>query len=203
MHTYRTLGAALGWFALLTQYYLNTTQSGLLPGSVIYFSFFTLWGNILVAVAFTVPLLPGTAPDAFFARPGVRTALGVYILIIALIFYLMLRNLYHPTGLGWWDNTFLHYIIPPLYLFDWLLFVPKCTLRFHQIPAWLILPLTFAAYTLLHGALSGYYPYPFLNVRTFGYPQILLNIAGLTLLFILTSAAFIGTGRMLPQPEKR
>jgi hypothetical protein len=128
-------------------------------------------GNILVALAFTAPLLPAGHRPAFFLRPGVRSAIGVYILVVAVIFYLLLRKIYHPSGLGWFVNIQLHYINPPLYLLDWALFVPKRELRFVHIPFWLIFPV--------------------------GYTHVGINIGGLTLLFAGASAGFVATGRYL------
>lgn len=202
MRPYQALGASSAWFAVLAQYYLSTTESGLVHGTVIYFGFFTILGNILVALAFTAPLFPNAPPSSFFIRPAVRTAIGVYILVIAVIFYFLLRKLYRPTGLGWFVNILLHYINPPLYLLDWLVFTPKQNLRFGQIPLYLIFPLTYAVYTLLHGAVSGYYPYPFLNAASFGYARVSINIAALSAFFIILSAAFIALGRNLSPPQK-
>ena len=199
MKPYRILGACSGWSALLTQYWLTTSRAGLLPGSITYFGFFTILGNFLVALAFTAPLLPAPARPAFFIRPGVRTATGVYIFVIAVVYYFLLRKLYHLTGLDWFVNVQLHDINPPLYMLDWALFVPKGALRYRQIACWLIFPLAYAGYVLLHGAFSGYYPYPFLNAATLGYPRVGLNIAGLALLFAGTGAGFIAAGRHLPK----
>jgi len=63
--------------------------------------------------------------------------------------------------------------------------VPKGTLRAKQVLSWLIFPLVYAGYTFAHGALSGFYPYPFLNVTKLGYPQVLLNCVLLTVGFSL------------------
>lgn len=200
MLPYRVLGASLGWFAIVSQYYLSTTEGGLISGTITYFGFFTILGNILVALAFTASLRQGESRMAFFNRPGVRTAIGVYILVIAVIFYLLLRKLFHPTGLGYYVNILLHYVMPPVYLLDWAVFVPKKDLTLRQIPLWLIFPLAYAVLTLLHGAVSGYYPYPFLNVVSNGYPAVFINIGGLTLFFIIVSVGFVAAGRLLPNP---
>jgi hypothetical protein len=194
---YRTIGAALAWFALLAQYPLTIAQSGLLAGTIIYFSFFTILSNLLVALAFTAPLLPGNRL-AFFRRPAVRTAIAVYILVVSAIFILLLRKLYHPAGLGYYINILLDYANPPLYLADWLIFVPKRQLRFTDIPAMLVFPLLFAAWTLAHGAFSGWYPYPFLDVETFGYQRVFINIGFLAALFAGLAAIFTAAGRKLP-----
>lgn len=203
MLAYRVVGASLGWFAIISQYCLSTSEGGLISGTITYFGFFTILGNILVALAFTFPLFPGSSAGTFFNRPGVRTAIGVYILVVGVIFYLLLRKLFHPTGLGYYVNILLHYVMPPLYLLDWAVFVPKSELTFRQIPLWLIFPLVYAVATLLHGAVSGYYPYPFLNVASNGYPVVFINIGRLTLLFVIVSAGFVAAGRLLPDAFKR
>jgi hypothetical protein len=203
MQAYRVLGASLGWFAVLAQYWLSTSESGLLAGSIRYFGYFTLLGNIQVAFAFTAPLLPNGGFARFFRRPGVRTAIGVYILVIAVIYYLLLRKLYDPTGLGAFVNVLLHYVMPPLYLADWVMFVPKESLAFRQIPYWLIFPLLYAGATLLHGAYSGYYPYPFLDAGKYGYHQVAINIAVLTAFFLLVSTGFVAAGRLFPRSGSR
>ncbi|HQU03370.1 MAG TPA: Pr6Pr family membrane protein [Acidocella sp.] len=191
---YRATGASLGWFAVLAQYYLSIGESGLAAGTGFFFGYFTILGNMLVASAFLAPFAAGRG--RFFERPGVRTAIAVYILVIAIVFHVLLRQLYHPVGLGWYVNLLLHYIMPPLYILDWVLFVPKQNLRFSQIPYWLIFPLAYATATLAHGALSGYYPYPFLDAGKYGYGRVLPNIAGLTGFFLLLSAGFVGVAKL-------
>jgi len=203
MQSYRVVGACLGWFAILAQYRLSTSEHGLIGGTISYFGFFTLLGNIQVAFAFLAPLLPESGFTRFFERPGVRTAIAVYILVIAVIFYFLLRKLFDPAGLGAFVNILLHYLMPTLYLLDWALFVPKESLTFRQIPYWLIFPLIYAVATLLHGAYSGYYPYPFLDAAKYGYHQISINIAALTVFFALVSTAFVAAGRVLERSRGR
>ncbi len=192
MNLIRIVGAGLGWFAILAQYWLSTAEHGFVAGSVNYFSFFTILSNIIVALAFT---LPGSK---IFSRPGVRTAIAVYIFVVGTIFFFLLRKLFHPVGLGWYVNIILHYTMPPLYILDWVLFVPKRNLTYQSIPYWLIYPVVYCAWTLAHGAVSGYYPYPFLNAGELGYPRIALNILALGAFFAGLSAGFICVGRWLP-----
>jgi len=204
MMAYRVFGASLGWFTLIAQYYLNVVRDGFVAGSITYFGFFTILGNFLVAFAFAAPLLQSRHSResgnllSFFNRPGVRTAIGIYILVVGVIFFLLLRHVYRPTGLGWWLNISLHYLMPPIFLADWLLFVDKRNLRFAEIPYWLIFPLLYAVYVLIHGAVSGYYPYPFLDVSQLGYGRVLLDMAGLTVMFAILGVVFVAVGRALP-----
>ncbi len=188
------LGAAIGWFAVFSQYWLCAVQFGPKYGSFIFFSVFTVLGNTLVAAAFTAGLLPGAR---FLKRPGVRTAAAVYILVVAVVYYLLLRKVFAPGGFGAVVNVLLHYVMPVLYLADWAVFVPKDSLSFRQVPYWLIFPLLYAAVTMLDGVLSGYYPYPFLDAAKFGYRQIGLNIAWLTGFFVLASVGFVAVGQAI------
>jgi hypothetical protein len=203
MKPYRIVGAALGWFTIIAQYVLNIQQDGVLPGTITYFGFFTMLGNIQVAIAFAAPLLPQFPGAAFFNRPGVRSAVAVYIFVVDVIFYLLLRKVYDPTGFGAVLNLSLHYILPPLYVLDWLAFVPKQSLSYRQIAYWQIFPIAYAIVTMTRGAMTGYYPYPFLDAGKYGYGQIAINIAVLSAFFILLSAGFVAVGRFQAGLEAR
>jgi hypothetical protein len=203
MKSYRVFGAALGWFTCVTQFYLNTQQFGLVLAAITYFGFFTMLGNIQVAMAFAAPLVPRFPGAGFFTRPGVRTAIAVYIIVVDVIFYLLLRKIYNPPGFGAVLNVLLHYIMPPLYVFDWIAFVPKQSLQYRQIIAWQIFPIAYAVVVMLRGALTGYYPYPFLDAGTYGYPQVAINIAVLSAFFILLSAALVTLGRLQAGAQRR
>ena len=196
MKPYRMLGAALGWFTIVAQYIVNVQQMGLSQATVVYFGFFTMLGNILVAMAFAAPLLPAFPGAGFFNRPGVRSAVAVYIIVVDVIFYLLLRTVYDPAGLGAVLNVLLHYLMPPLYVLDWLAFTPKQDLRYRQIPYWQIFPIAYAIVIMLRGALTGYYPYPFLDAGKYGYGPIAINIAVLSAFFILLSAGLVTIGRL-------
>ena len=65
--------------------------------------------------------------------------------------------------------------MPVLYVLYWLLFVPKSRLPWNSVLFWLIYPLAYLSYTLIHGALSGWYPYPFVDVSVVGYGRVFAN----------------------------
>lgn len=58
-------------------------------------------------------------------------------------------------------------------------------------------------YSLIHGAVTGYYPYPFLDVTQLGYQRVLLNMAALTAVFALLGLVLVGIDRMLRIVEAR
>ncbi len=125
---FRIIAASLGWFAIITQYSLMATNAGphLIERTVNFFSYFTIISNILVALALTLPwLAPRSRPGRFFLLPAVRTAIAAYIIVVAVVYHTMLSRLYHPQGWRFVCDIILHYVMPPLFVLDWALFVDK------------------------------------------------------------------------------
>lgn len=61
---FRMVAAAIGWFAIVLQYYLivrYTTEGDLVAAAIRMLAFFTMLSNILVALAMTLPWL---APES-------------------------------------------------------------------------------------------------------------------------------------------
>src|SRR5262245_34649704 len=199
--SFRVIAAALGWFAIVTQYSLiASTRSGpqLVTFTVNFFSFFTIISNILIALAMTLPwLAPGSRLGRWFERPAVRTVLAGYIIVVGVVYHVMLRGLFHPQSWRLVCEIILHYVTPTLFVLDWLIFVPKRDLPWKTSVGGLVLPLGYVAWTLLHGAITGFYPYPFLNVLRLGYVQVFINIVSLIVAFVILMLALVGTARLL------
>lgn len=180
--------AAVGWLGVGLQLYLGmryVANMGLPPvaGIVTTFSYFTVLTNLLVAVLLTASALCGRA-DTLLTRPGTMSAAAVYIVIVGAIYAVLLRAMWHPTGLQRLADLTLHDAMPVLYVLCWLFFVPKGTLHWRQPVVWLVYPLLYGIYTLIRGALGARYPYPFLDVRALGWPAVLLNSAVLGAVFV-------------------
>lgn len=194
--------ASLAWIAVLMQYYLmvqNRVES-MTETTIRFFSFFTILTNSLVAVFFTLRLFRPKAGDlAVLHKPGTLTAVTVYITVVGLIYQVVLRQTWDPTGLQKIVDELLHSIIPVMVIVFWYLYENKSPVKFGQIPQWLIYPLLYLVYVLIRGSLSGFYPYPFINVAGIGWQSVLVNSAVITLLFIGISAAFIKTGKLIKQ----
>jgi hypothetical protein len=203
---YRMAAAAVAWFALVLQYTLTITKPGapFLEATVRYFSFFTILTNILVALALTLPCLaPESRAGQFFDRPSVRTAILAYIIIVAVIYHYLLAKLWNPQGWQLLADTIEHVVTPALYVIDWVLFVPKGTVKWKSAVVWLGYPLVYAAYSLIHGAVTGFYPYPFINVGEIGYDKVLLNMGVLVLVFLGLGLALIGIDRRIGRSNEQ
>jgi hypothetical protein len=182
---YATCAAAVAWFGLGLQLYVTlSTAAGrgrsLFTAAGEYFSYFTVLTNLLVALALTLHG-EGARPGRFFARPSGMGGLAVAIVLVAVAYNLLLRQRWHPQGLARIADETLHVVTPALYLGFWCLYVPKGVLAWADVPRWLFYPLGYLLYALVLGALSGFYPYYFLDVRAQGYRSVLLCVAGFTL----------------------
>jgi len=106
----------------------------------------------------------------------------------------------HLTNLQSWDlvaDVILHYVIPILFVIDWLFLVPKETLKAKDAAVWLAFPVVYLVWTFIHGAYSSFYPYPFLNVNELGLARVLLNEAGLLIVFLVLGSILVTGGRLI------
>jgi hypothetical protein len=198
---YRAVAGGLTLLAVVAQYFqVVQGDSGvaLLTATIHFFSFFTILSNVLAAAALLIPLIwPNSTAGRFLARPAVRTAIAGYIIIVGVVYFLLLRDLSQATGARLLFERALHYLTPPLFVLDWLLYVPKPDLPWTVGFASLGFPGVYAVWILLHSAVTGWYPYPFLDVGDLGYPRTLLNIAGLVFAFLALELALVGCGRLM------
>jgi len=191
---YLVILAMLGWFALIAQLCINLDNPAEGTGEILirYFSFFTITTNILIAICSTSLLLkPG---NHFFSGQKILTALTVYILIVSIIYNVILRSLWHPTGLQRIVDEILHVVVPVMFLFYWILYVIKKKLKWTVILPWLVYPLVYLIVILLRGTASGYYPYPFMNADELGFQKVLINAAVITAGFIFVSLVLVAIG---------
>lgn len=206
MRPYAAIVGGLVWLSLAIQFYLTTTLAmsngvGLWTGITRYFGYFTILTNILVAIVLTVPLIePQSRWAQFFSKPGVRTATAVYITIVGITYSLLLRDIWDPQGWQLIVDRMLHDFSPIAYVGFWFLFVPKSTLRWRNLPVWLIYPLVYLFVALIRGAIFNWYPYPFLEVGKLGYERVFFNVVMIFTGFCVVGLIFIGVGRLMSRP---
>ena len=203
--TYRICAGIIGllaWLGITLQLY-TALQSYLSKGRTIegalveFFSFFTIQCNLLVAISLTVIAIMPTSKQSFFKMPGVITAITVYISVVSLVYNLVLRPLYHFTGLTKLGDELVHLIVPVLYIIYWLTAVLKEGIAFKNTFKWLWYPFFYLVYVLIRGAISNLYPYFFLNAGQFGYGKVFLNITMLMVVFLGFSMLYVLIARLI------
>lgn len=191
--------AIIAWFAVITQLYLmieNRVVS--MPETILrFFSFFTILTNLLVAIYFTASLfLKTNNENNFLKKPGVLTAITVYITIVGLVYQFILRSTWHPVGMQRLVDELLHSVIPLLVIFYWFLYERHSLVRYGQVFGWLVYPLCYLIFILVSGSYSSFYPYPFVDVGSLGMSKVLLNSLVLLAVFTGISGVFVFLGKL-------
>jgi hypothetical protein len=185
------LVAAVAVAALWLQFRVSSALMGLPPAAETLWrmaGYFTILTNLAVA-GLMLGLAAGLRCGA-----GLGAALTLAIVMVGIVYHLVLARLWQPTGLAWWADQGLHSAVPILMLGWWLAFAPK-RLAWGDLPVLLAWPAAYAAYALLRGSLTGFWPYPFLDADALGWPEVMWNAAALVAAFAALGAALIGFAR--------
>jgi len=141
------------------------------------FSFFTIQSNIFV-LATSIALFLDIRRDGRLWRVLRFDAL-LGIIITGLVFETILAPLAFGYMRGWAVVATIgfHYISPWATLIGWLLFGPRPRTTWTTTLWAFVWPLLWLVYTFVHGAITGWYPYPFLDVATIGFADSVRNSA--------------------------
>ena len=209
------LTAALILAALIVQCVLAIRASSTPPGHAIgtlagarvggrllrVASFFTIQSNVLVA-ATSALLAVNPAHDGRIWRI-LRVDALVGITVTGIVYSTVLSRIHEPKG---WEqtttNAAFHYSAPLLAVIGWLLFGPRPRIDRSTVAWSLVWPVLWFGYTLVHGAISGWYPYPFVSVTDHGYGRVLLNALAVTVVLGASAAVFaFGDRKLRPTPH--
>lgn len=154
-------------------------------------SYFTIQANLLVAV-----VTAGLALDPRRDGSGwrvLRLDAVAGIAVTGVVHWFLLRPLLDLDGASALADRLLHLVVPVLAVAGWLLFGPRPRITRATVLRALIWPVGWLVYTVLVGAVTGWYPYPFLDVGELGYGPVAAVSAGVTALllvvFLLARAA--------------
>lgn len=193
------LVAGLACGALVLQYVLllRAAPDGAALATIRFFSYFTILGNTLVALACTTVALGRDM--AWMARPRALGAVALYIAIVGIVYFTVLRPLWQPQGAQWLADATLHYAVPLAYLAWWTWAVPHRCLSWADLAWWLPFPLAYLAWALWRGSWAGEYPYPFIDVAALGIGTVLRNALAVTAGFIAFGALLVWLDRHWPR----
>jgi hypothetical protein len=180
---FAALIAAAAWLGLGVQFAVTygATGNALVALGTI-FGYFTITTNLLVAIVFTcIAIRRASVPSWVVAG----TALS--ILLVGVTYSLLLHGTIELSGGSSIANQLTHFVTPALAPLFWVFFVPKGTLNWKHPLLWAIYPLGYLLYEMAHGAATGRYAYPFLNVMVLGWERTALNA-------LLIAVAFMACG---------
>jgi hypothetical protein len=165
-------------------------------------SFFTIQSNVLVGV---VSLQLARRPDRDGAGWRVLRSAALFgITVTGIVYSVVLAATHDPHG--WLEittNTLLHYVVPALAVVGWVVFGPRPRIGLRTALLAMVWPVLWLGYTLLHGAVSSWYPYPFVDVADHGYAKVLLYCLGVTVVFATIALLYAWLDRVLPPAPQR
>ncbi|WP_338839827.1 Pr6Pr family membrane protein [Flavobacterium ginsenosidimutans] len=190
---------ALELFALPVQFYLlvKNPEFTFFSAAVRFFSFFTILTNAIVFLCGAMLLFGGSSKlNSFFKRCTTLTAITVYILIVGIVFNLLLRPIIDLKGHHLIVSEIFHTVVPVLFFFYWLFFVSPEKISFKVIFFWLVYPIIYIFYTLFHGIMTNFYPYPFIDVTKLGFETALVNGLFVLIAFVVLSVILISISKI-------
>jgi hypothetical protein len=176
---------------------LLATDAPPAPTRVLRFlSYFTIQSNLLVAL--TSGVLAARPRDTGRLLSVLRLDALIGITVTGVVYAVLLAPLHDPHGIVAWTNAGLHYVTPVMAPLGWLLFGPRPRIGENVLVLALIWPAAYVAYTLGHGAISDWYPYPFVDVARLGYATALRNGVGVIVLLAGVATGYRLLDRRLP-----
>ena len=99
-------------------------------------------------------------------------------------------------------DELLHSVIPVLFILFWVIFTPTEGLKYKQAFSWLIYPVVYMLYAVIHGAITKFYPYMFVDVTRHGYGKVLTNASLILFAIFALSLILIATGKATADKKK-
>ena len=122
-----------------------------------------------------------------------RLAGIVGITVTGIVHFLLLRPLLDLHGWDYAADKLLHMAVPVLAVVGWAAFGPRGRVTSRAIGLALLWPLSWLAWTLVVGGLSGWFPYPFLDHREDGWAAVAATSLGILALVL----GLMGAARVL------
>jgi len=160
-----------------------------------FFSYFTIQSNLLVAITSAMLALAPRRDGRLFRVLRLDALFGISVTLVT--YAVLLAPQHDPDGLNAWTNAGLHYVAPAMAIGGWLLFGPRPRIDENTLLLALIWPALYIGYTLWHGAVSDWYPYPFIDAAQLGYVTALRNGLGLVVLMAGVATVYrVGDARL-------
>ena len=182
-------------------------------------SFFTIWSSVVVGIALAAlwlrtrqsPPAAASSPttEADWPAPLPRWLADLWlsglvmVTVTGLVFNLVLSS--QATQEGWDNlaNSLLHQVTPVLSVVVFGVIGPRGQLRWSTVGRAIIIPLAWVLWMLGRGAMTGTYPYGFIDIVDLGTATAMVNLAGVLALGLAVAAGFVGLDKLLSRTNYR
>lgn len=189
----------LVWFIVLSSslgIMLNVIQTLFFDNSpnpvldtVALFKYFTIQSNALVIVYFGLYAKGTYNKNPFFQR--LFGTVFISIFVTGFVFASYLEWTFVSNGLHKWASAFNHYVSPILVTMFAFLNRKSFNFMLKDILVWMIYPIVYLVFLLLHGVVTGDYLYIFFQVDEVGLDGLIIAIIILVFFFFGMSFLFV------------
>ncbi len=181
--------------ALVFQIVEKTLNNDMVPEE--YFTYFTILTTILaIAVTATGGVMAIRLPVDTVRYTLARMSILTYAVVTAVVYNVLLRGIPDEGFVvSPWPGEIMHVWIPIVLVVDWLVSPGRPALRWTGLRIVVIFPLAWLALTLLRGALTAWYPYPFLEPAT-GWFSVATYIVGIAAFIVGLASLAIAYSRL-------
>ena len=164
-----------------------------------HFGQFTVLSNVFVAGVMLANVAPRSRPLTY--EPELRGSAVVAVVAAGLLHAMLLGGL--PAASGQVVNVLLHQVVPALAVLEWLIVPSQRSPRWWATFAGLLFPSLFFVYTLIRGAIVGWYPYDFVDPTVGGYGRLFAGLGTVVLAFLVVSSVVMLAGALRQAVARR
>lgn len=162
-----------------------------------FFSYFTVQSNILVILSCLTLAVAPNRDGRIWRVLRLDAIVGITVTII--VYHFALAPLLNLRGLAALTDITFHYVTPVLAIIGWFLFGPRPRINRATLLWSLAWPALYFVYSLIHGAITNWYPYPFVDIANIGYPRALLNLLVVCMLLLVVGVIYkFGDAKLPP-----
>ncbi len=174
---------------------------GLVGRLLDWITYFTILSNVIVAIVMTLLFLRPDRDSKLMRVLRLDTLL--MIIITGVIYNLLLGPGVSHQGWDFFSNGLQHVITPILTVLVWLIVGPRRWINLKVIALSLIIPILWAVFALVRGAIIGAYPYSFLDVATKGLTSVLAFIGVIMVVAIILALVLMGIDAVISAWTRR
>ena len=192
----RLLAAITLLVALVSQIVEKVVNNDMVPEE--YFSYFTIQSAMITIVVLAVGGVMAFRMHAdTVLYTTIRVSVLAYAVVTAGVYNGLLRGIPDEGYVvSAWPGEIMHVWIPLFVLLDWLLSPGRPALRWTALRIVVIYPLAWVAFTLVRGAVTAWFPYPFLEFST-GFVSVALYIVAIAAFIIGIASLGIAYSRRM------
>lgn len=181
---YKIIIVIIGIFAVLHGFFYDNFKFDIETAY-----YFTYQSNILVIAYFILDIINLIKKKETF-YPRFKGAVTMSITVTFLVYHFLLSPAADKyEGSAYLRNLTVHYILPIMTIFDYIIFDNKGIYKITDPLLWLIIPFVYFTFILIRARagspfLDGsYYPYFFIDIDKYGIRTVLRNVFFITLFF--------------------